>query len=653
MSSRLIWLAAVFSCGALALGQGRGPEFPAVKLAAPPTIDGLINEEEWKDAAPKSFVFVDNQTTTPGRDPVEVRLAYDETAIYVAVRVKDDPRSLIATEYRQNVSLFSNDSIAFTLDPSGSYSGFNTFRVNPSGATTISLSGGRAAKAEWVGAFIAKGKVLDDGWSCEMAIPWKVLTLPSSGKKDIPIQVSWNDASDGRGRILAYADTDVRKLAHWTGVEVPDIKLPRTLNLLPYGYAGYDEQGKNRYLNAGLDFKTQIGRQGQMVGTINPDFRNIENSVLSLDFSYFERLAGEVRPFFLEGRQYLDNATGSILATQRIREFDAGVKAYGRLDSKSNYAVLATQDFGIQSNFALGYTRNPTPNSVVTAGLVRTARKGANNTAASFNVANQFGPYSVYGGGSYTEDERFGQGSTFEFGFNRSAKGSYFGAGFSQVSANFFPRLGFAPDQGYRSAFAYQSSQATHEKGPLKESGWGLNGGWSEKLNGDPYQLSGSADISATFRNDFSLGANYSQYRFFDSVDHTWSGTATFPANNPNRRVYVSYTEGDIARMAYTNVSMGATFRINRKLVTTWSSQWFEHYEKQRQTIATFNYDLGGYQNLAGRLIENEGSLNWHLTYRKAGTQGAEYFMILGDPNAKTFRRSLILKAVFPLTINY
>ena len=39
--------------------------------------------------------------------------------------------------------------------------------------------------------------------------------------------------------------------------------------------------------------KTSLTDQIDLVGTINPDFRNVENQVLSVDFSYFERLAGE------------------------------------------------------------------------------------------------------------------------------------------------------------------------------------------------------------------------------------------------------------------------------------------------------------------------------------------------------------------------
>jgi hypothetical protein len=45
------------------------------------------------------------------------------------------------------------------------------------------------------------------------------------------------------------------------------------------------------------------------------------------------------------------------------------------------------------------------------------------------------------------------------------------------------------------------------------------------------------------------------------------------------------------------------------------------------------------------------GGTNWYLSFRQSGNRGAEYYLILGDPNAVSFRTSLILKAVFPFSL--
>ena len=86
----------------------------------------------------------------------------------------------------------------------------------------------------------------------------------------------------------------------WAKVSLPKQSHDQSISLLPYTYVGYDPD-IHRVVNGGLDLKTKLSDQVALVGTINPDFRNIENQILSIDFSRFERLAGESRPFFQEG----------------------------------------------------------------------------------------------------------------------------------------------------------------------------------------------------------------------------------------------------------------------------------------------------------------------------------------------------------------
>jgi hypothetical protein len=82
----------------------------------------------------------------------------------------------------------------------------------------------------------------------------------------------------------------------WTDVALPAPSRVRTLHLLPYTFGGVDPAGGG-IARSGLDVKAPLAGNIQLVGTVRPDFRNIENQILSLDFSRFERLAGETRPF--------------------------------------------------------------------------------------------------------------------------------------------------------------------------------------------------------------------------------------------------------------------------------------------------------------------------------------------------------------------
>ena len=53
----------------------------------------------------------------------------------------------------------------------------------------------------------------------------------------------------------------------------------------------------------------------------------------------------------------------------------------------------------------------------------------------------------------------------------------------------------------------------------------------------------------------------------------------------------------------------------------------------------------------AGRAVLQDDKWNWLASYRMSGNFGAEYFLIIGDPNADSFQKTLILKVSIPLTI--
>src|SRR5215217_6388729 len=68
------------------------------KLSAPPVIDGVLNDEVWKNAA----VFGDFLQTSPGDNvapthPTEFMMAYDAKNLYMAWRVTQDPSTVRAT----------------------------------------------------------------------------------------------------------------------------------------------------------------------------------------------------------------------------------------------------------------------------------------------------------------------------------------------------------------------------------------------------------------------------------------------------------------------------------------------------------------------------------------------------------------------------
>jgi len=153
------------------------PPVVAVRLSEPISVDGQLNEPVWQNGnAVTEFKQRDpNEGGTPSQK-TEVRLAYDDDALYVGARCYDTaPESLLVRLTRRDVSIPA-DRFSIYLDPyydrrSGYY-----FLVNCAGTLFDgTLSNDGAEDASWDGVWDAKAKVDDQGWTVEMRIPYSQL----------------------------------------------------------------------------------------------------------------------------------------------------------------------------------------------------------------------------------------------------------------------------------------------------------------------------------------------------------------------------------------------------------------------------------------------------------------------------------------------
>src|SRR5512134_343201 len=80
------------------------PPVRAVRIDRPISVDGLLNEDVWKnDQGITSFKQRDPDQGLPPRQRSEVRIAYDDDAIYIGARLHDTaPDSVVARLARRD-----------------------------------------------------------------------------------------------------------------------------------------------------------------------------------------------------------------------------------------------------------------------------------------------------------------------------------------------------------------------------------------------------------------------------------------------------------------------------------------------------------------------------------------------------------------------
>ncbi len=622
---------------------------PAYRMPVPPVIDGVIHEgSEWKDVPSVSGLY-DDLTGTRAKDGGTVWLAYDERYVYVAARMADSqPSQISARQYQTNVGMQGDDYVEVGLDVSGTGRDFSTFEVNPKGATNILLAGGRAPKREWRGEFKAKSRITSAGWETEIQIPWKLKQLPAAGKRDLRFNLTRIVARSGRVYGLAFLTRgSVVNMPVWKGVSVPLSPLDRSIKLLPYVYAGYDPSAP-WIMNSGLDLKTSLFRQVQLVGSINPDFRNVENQILSLDFTRFARLAGETRPFFLEGSNYISSP---LFASQLIPRFDAGVSSYGKLNDKVSFGLLDAQRVGRENDLVVTASDQIDATSSFRAGATNLDRAQHHNDAYFARYAKGSGPWLVSIGDSESQDTDHGHGD------NASARALYSSAGLTglvsvaRVTPNFDPGLGFFPEVDYRGYRSFITYDRPAEHGIWSQAGVGAGYLVYQHADGSDYRRDANASAFGELRNGLDVYFNEDEAQFAGSNDHLASVGVSYPATNPYNNISTSYNWGREQGIYYSSASLSASLHPLSRLQVSASYQAVDYSGFNDQAILNLNWDMRRDSSIYGRLVKQGSDINGYLAFRRSGNLGAEYYLIIGDPNAPRFRPSVILKVVIPLKL--
>jgi hypothetical protein len=648
-------LFAAFLTGGFSLSlQAQAPEFPAVRVEEPPVIDGTVAQEEWAFAEPLENFF-DGSTQEPAPDQATLYLAYDDEFIYLAGRLFSDPGQLTAEEYQKNVGIRGDDEITFEIDPFGSLAGFNRFSVNPRGATSIGITGGRAAKSEWIGRFDAESSITEDGWEFEARIPWAIMSLPGPGMRNMRFNLDWYISRYDRRYTFRYVGNDrAGEIPVWLGVDFPRIEKARTINLLPFSYFGFSEDEPDEWIiNSGLDLKTGLTDRIELVGTVNPDFRNIEGDILDLSFSNFERLAGEARPFFQEGAGFLDDTFGSTLfASQRIDQFDTGLNSYGYIDDRTAFGALTTVDFGEEQSTVATLVREE-DYAEIGFQYVGWDKPGEVNRAMGTRAEWDIGNWELDGRTMFTDDQVRGSGWSNRIGFNHGGGGFYVGSGYSETSPDFFPRIGFAPRTDRRGYYVYSGWSRFHPRGTFQSTRIDVDADYFETFDGDLFSKEFEVSAGVNLRNGLEFDVGSSWENFQGSPDRLHSFNVGYPNNSPYRNVRLGYSFGDLAGEEFRRYSASASYRLFPRSELGVRYDAVSHFQERDLLIVNFSQDLGDYRSLGGRVVRRNDDWNFYVSYNRSGTEGIEYFVILGDPNARSFTESLIFKVVAPISVSY
>ncbi len=655
----LVVAVALWGCVHITLwaGQYSSRTIPAVKTATPPTIDGRLDDEAWRDA-PVAKEFIDPYTGKPAADQTEAYILYDNTAIYVAFYCHDSqPEAIVAREIRPGSEFPGEDTVTFQIDPyfSRNWVNISAFIVNALGTQNERIAGGRAAKREWRGIWQAAVQRVPDGWTVEMRIPWQVLNYPSANGA---VNMSINFKRDHARTRIDYFWSDVTPMRRpelmgvWQGVEPPKASNRKSLQIMSYLTPEWQDGG-GQEVRAGLDVRYTPTPQITGVLSLLPDFRNIEGAVEGIEFSRSERFVEETRPFFMEGIRYFDltepYGIGRLFYSRRIEEFDAGLKVFGNLNSALSLGVLSTFR-GERDRASVAHLRYSMGErggwSVY--GLLRRGRDYPHHDAYGVSGNVRFGNFRVGGKWIYAREADTG-GVATDVTLNYEVPRWFSGLRWMRIDPDFRASLGliyFTDRQGLSWYTRYNNEI---RRGPIREVETEVFLRDYTHCDGAPFEKGIRAAFDVTLRSDYRIGIEHEVATFEGTHDRVYRIGLRGNVSNRFRQWDLSYEFGQRSDKDIRFIRFGVTRRLFGKLDAGLNGSLLRFDENRDQYIVTVSWEFDELRALSARLVHRDGNVNWYLAYRSAGGVGQDLYIIIGDPNAERFTERIALKWVWAM----
>jgi hypothetical protein len=290
----------------------------AVRRDSDIVLDGRLSESAWQKA-PAITNFTQSYPTPGAKptDPTEVRVLYDDAALYVGVRMFDaHPDSIAAQLARRDASGIYNDWIHVIVD---SYHDRRTafhFTVNPKGVKKdLYTSNDGDEDANWDAIWEVATRVDSLGWVAEFRIPLSQLRFGSTTGKDriwgfqVMRDVARRNERDSWSPWTPQSPGFVSRFGDLGGLT--DVPQPRGLEVVPYVSTKLTRAPGDRANpffhstdtkpSVGADLKYALPSGLTLTTTVNPDFGQVEVDPSVINLSAFETSFPEKRPFFLEG----------------------------------------------------------------------------------------------------------------------------------------------------------------------------------------------------------------------------------------------------------------------------------------------------------------------------------------------------------------
>jgi hypothetical protein len=443
--------------------------------------------------------FFNVTTRVPSRISTRSYVLYDATNVYVRFECDQKHVPLTALQSTNDVGFGTDDFVGVGIDTSGNGSQVYYFETTPAGVRYQAASENARYLPHWT----ATARATAEGWEAILVIPLSTMRLRAGGQQSWRMNFIRGVAATAEHYSWAWdakmADavgsawpvfTDAQ---YWARIQIAISSKTGVVRAKPHAEifgllsAGSDrhlfQQANGTFLPEpnrpfGADLSVPLTNTINFVGTVDPDFSNVEIDQVTIAPSEFERPLVEYRPFFTQGASFLNpnllSSSGAfapnniIFYSPDVGPFNSGEKVEGTFGDQSfglmhfeGVNQVANSDFNAT---AYGYLHALPDQSLriwsdgvlahdSVAGNDTTAEIGA--SALDVSTGINAGLDQSWEAGSFVPDLHRAQAFDANIG---AKKANYtFIADYQDISPNYGPMLGYtsiSDIRGFAMAFA-------------------------------------------------------------------------------------------------------------------------------------------------------------------------------------------------------
>lgn len=320
---RIVFLSLLLLGHVIVFSQGK--TLQATKTDRHPVIDGKLDDIAWQGVTPATD-FIQNfpNVGSPASQRTEVKVIYDNNAIYIGAYLYDDP-ALIRRQItaRDEDQLKDLDYFSVFFDTYHDQQNGFQFLVTSSNVQTdarlapnLTLGYGEYGDKTWDAVWESKVAMQKDGWTVEMKIPYLSLRFSKNEVQDWGLQFLRSVRRINETTFWNFVNPQVNGFVNQFGLlqGLKNIKPPLRLSFSPYLSTGVrntpERDGyRTEWLKSGgMDVKYGINESFTLDATLIPDFGQVISDNVVNNLTPYEVRFDEYRPFFTEGTEIFNKS---------------------------------------------------------------------------------------------------------------------------------------------------------------------------------------------------------------------------------------------------------------------------------------------------------------------------------------------------------